>query len=345
MTQTKQEQTKKSPRETLSEILIREPLLYLEPQRCEALLRDLCASYEREVNLLVSGLKQGVVVKLVESQRVVTPYHVTSARLTRQMVENLSLTEGGARWAVDSWAMALGIITEAEAKASEVALKREPRRSGVTGGSRGHDAAPESSASSRSRARVHPAPAPAPPPAPSPAPVTPAVKPKAWWLRALPLVALLLALTLGVVVLVNVVGGPSEPAAVVEPFTVEGIELRNETASGQRLSGGPDNFVGNGIRYMQFYVKLRNNLYGVRDTHGELKVKYIGPDGTVLATEKSPTGYTLSYRFDLPSSSQHAQFNHGWGSENESVFAAKGTWRVEFWSEGKKVGEKNFNVR
>lgn len=98
-----------TPREMLSDILLREPLLYLEPQRCEALLRDLCAAYGREVNLLVSALKQGVTERLVEARAAATPYEVVSARLTAHLVDNLYLNEAGARWAVDSWALALGL--------------------------------------------------------------------------------------------------------------------------------------------------------------------------------------------------------------------------------------------
>ncbi len=84
-----------------------------EPQRCEALLRDYCGQYRGEISVLVNALKEKVAANLLSSQNTV-PIDILIARLTKQLQNNLYLAEGAARWAVESWAVALGVISEEE---------------------------------------------------------------------------------------------------------------------------------------------------------------------------------------------------------------------------------------
>ena len=93
------------------------PSLCDDPRRCEALLKDLCAQYRPEVSVLVGALKEKVAAELLASQNNI-PQTVLLARLTKRIHENLALTEDAARWAVESWALALGVIpnTDAEPK-------------------------------------------------------------------------------------------------------------------------------------------------------------------------------------------------------------------------------------
>jgi hypothetical protein len=46
------------------------------------------------------------------------PREVLRARLTQRLRDNLGLTEESARWAVDSWAFALGKLSQAELSAA-----------------------------------------------------------------------------------------------------------------------------------------------------------------------------------------------------------------------------------
>jgi hypothetical protein len=85
------------------------PSLCDDPRRCEALLKDLCAPYRPEVSVLVGALKEKVAAELLASQKNM-PQTVLLARLTKRIRENLALTEDAARWAVESWALALGVI-------------------------------------------------------------------------------------------------------------------------------------------------------------------------------------------------------------------------------------------
>jgi WD40 repeat protein len=80
-----------------------------DPRRTEALLRDLCGEYKGEIFVLVSALREQVASDLLASQDSVPP-EVLLAQLTKRLQDNLALTESAARWAVESWALALGVI-------------------------------------------------------------------------------------------------------------------------------------------------------------------------------------------------------------------------------------------
>jgi len=98
------------PRQKLCEIIAQYgPSLGDDPRRTEALLRDLCGEYKREIFVLVSALREQVAADLLASQDSV-PHKVLLARLTKQLQDNLALAEDAARWAVESWALALGVI-------------------------------------------------------------------------------------------------------------------------------------------------------------------------------------------------------------------------------------------
>lgn len=81
-----------------------------DPRRCEGLLRDLCGEHRREIHVLVSALKERVAVDILSSSASSLPHEVLLTRLTKRLQDNLGLAEDAARWAVDSWALALGVI-------------------------------------------------------------------------------------------------------------------------------------------------------------------------------------------------------------------------------------------
>jgi len=77
-----------------------------EPKRCEALLRDFCPEYKREVNVLISALKERVAAELMTASDAL-PKEFLIERLTKRLYDNLGIAEEFARWAVESWAIAL----------------------------------------------------------------------------------------------------------------------------------------------------------------------------------------------------------------------------------------------
>ena len=89
-----------------------------DPQRCEAFLRDLCGQYRREINVIVSALKEGVPTDLLNSQNSV-PSDLLLSRLTKRLEDRLGLTQESATWAVESWALAFGIVSERDKRVTE----------------------------------------------------------------------------------------------------------------------------------------------------------------------------------------------------------------------------------
>ncbi len=76
-------------------------------------MRDLCGAHRREINILVGALRERVPLDLLAARNS-QPRGLLLTRLARRLEEHLAQTEEAARWAVDSWALALGIVSEAE---------------------------------------------------------------------------------------------------------------------------------------------------------------------------------------------------------------------------------------
>ncbi len=102
------------PRQTLRQIIAKYGQdLCSDARRCEALLKDLCGEYRREINVLTNALEERVPLDLLAAGKSM-PRELLLTRLTRRLEDNLGLTPEAALWAVDSWALALGILTDVE---------------------------------------------------------------------------------------------------------------------------------------------------------------------------------------------------------------------------------------
>ncbi len=97
------------PRQVLCKLLAQHGAsLCTDPRRCEALLRDYCGRHKREIFVLISALKERVVTEL---EHATTAPTLLIASLAERLHTNLGLTEEFAWWAVESWALALGVIS------------------------------------------------------------------------------------------------------------------------------------------------------------------------------------------------------------------------------------------
>jgi hypothetical protein len=98
------------PRQQLVTIIAKHGhALCQDPARCEALLRESCDKSFPEVSLLMNALKEQVPLELLSSPSNV-PRRLLQARLVRRLEENFCLKKDAAQWAVDSWALALGLL-------------------------------------------------------------------------------------------------------------------------------------------------------------------------------------------------------------------------------------------
>lgn len=102
------------PRHTLSQIIAEHGRgICEESKRVEALLRDLCGAHRREINIITGALEERVAADLTAAGNTV-PRDVLLARLTARLRDNLAYTPEAARWGVETWAVALGVLSEAE---------------------------------------------------------------------------------------------------------------------------------------------------------------------------------------------------------------------------------------
>src|ERR671912_3011325 len=99
-------------RQGLREIVARHgPSVVEDRRRCEGLLRDHFGEHRREVSVLSSALEERVPHDLLAAPAGV-PREVLLARLARRLSDHLALAEDAARWSVNSWALALGVVTD-----------------------------------------------------------------------------------------------------------------------------------------------------------------------------------------------------------------------------------------
>lgn len=100
------------PRRTLAKIVVQYgDELIDDPRRTEALLNDLCGKHNREIFVLIQAQRRRVPAEL-RAAPAWMPTSTTVNRLTRQLEGQLALTPEAAAWAVESWAVALGLIEE-----------------------------------------------------------------------------------------------------------------------------------------------------------------------------------------------------------------------------------------
>ena len=112
-------------RQTLARIVTQYgPSVADDPRRCEGLLRDLCGDARREINVLVAALKEKVVGDLQAGGDL--PPEALIGRGVKKLQDNAGIAEDLARWAVESWALALGVL--APETLSMLTQRTEPSR-------------------------------------------------------------------------------------------------------------------------------------------------------------------------------------------------------------------------
>ena len=98
------------PRQKLIEIIaLYGPQTIDDPRRVEGLLRDFCGEHRREIKALVEAVRERMALDL-RAFSGSHPPEMLIANLTRRLLDNSPMSEDMARWVVESWAVALGVI-------------------------------------------------------------------------------------------------------------------------------------------------------------------------------------------------------------------------------------------
>jgi len=98
----------------LGEILIKHGRATLtDPKLCENFLKDYCAPYKEEIALLVLAVRERVASDLLVSQDGLDR-DLLRGLLVKRLRKSHSLTEADARWAVDSWGLAIRALARSQ---------------------------------------------------------------------------------------------------------------------------------------------------------------------------------------------------------------------------------------
>ncbi|MFA6363363.1 HEAT repeat domain-containing protein [Methanoregula sp.] len=104
---------KDSARTTLARLVARYGVSVAhDPNRCEGLLRDTCPECSREIFVLTHAVRQHVTDDLL-APRHTLPLSLTEGFLAKRLEDELGFSTDVARWAVISWAEALGLADPA----------------------------------------------------------------------------------------------------------------------------------------------------------------------------------------------------------------------------------------
>jgi len=113
------------PRQKLLKIIGRYGhALTREVRRCEALMRDYFPAHRREIAVLTTALEERVPAELLSAGNATVPRPVLLKRLAQRLHDEVAMEERAARWAVHTWALALGAISPAELDALEASDER-----------------------------------------------------------------------------------------------------------------------------------------------------------------------------------------------------------------------------
>lgn len=102
------------PRQKLCELVARYGVgLCDDAPRCVSLLLESCPGEDRAIHVLTSALKERVAIDLRDAPASV-PVKLTLSKLMKRLEVDQHLSSEVARWVVESWALALGKISEAD---------------------------------------------------------------------------------------------------------------------------------------------------------------------------------------------------------------------------------------
>ncbi|MGO9533311.1 MAG: zinc ribbon domain-containing protein [Syntrophobacteraceae bacterium] len=106
------------PRQKLRELVGRYGrTLCDDPLRCEGLFRDFCGENRLEIFALSQAVKDGIPSELLNSSGQI-PVEVLVMRFSKRLEDRYGMNSDLARWAVESWMLALGLASDDQFKPS-----------------------------------------------------------------------------------------------------------------------------------------------------------------------------------------------------------------------------------
>ncbi len=89
------------------------PSFCIESKRIEGLLKDLCYGHTGQIKILILALNEKITDFLLNPNN---PYDIIFNTLVERLKHDVGMQEEAAKWAIESWALALNIIDEYDIK-------------------------------------------------------------------------------------------------------------------------------------------------------------------------------------------------------------------------------------
>lgn len=114
-----------SPRTILVDLVKKYNTITQNPRRCRAFLLDLCGQSTTEIFVLISAIEEGIVATLKElNHGIMSPHFIE--QLAQRLCNQRAIKYPLALWGVESWSIALGLISPQQCMTSEfVDIKSE----------------------------------------------------------------------------------------------------------------------------------------------------------------------------------------------------------------------------
>ena len=123
-----------------------------------------------------------------------------------------------------------------------------------------------------------------------------------------------------------------------QPFDISKIEVANVDKDNNIING-----YGTTIYDFQTkYIKPRITVDVKTEGNYDIYVKFYSPKGLSSASD-SPDGYTYKSTINMTSGS-HTYTLYGWGSENKGNWSM-GRYRLEFYYNGQRIAQKEFDIK
>jgi uncharacterized RDD family membrane protein YckC len=97
--------------------------LWENPNQLENILNHSCRQYQREISILMAAVRERIPHDLHLNSRNSVPERVLCDRLAKRLQDNCGLETSAAQWAVETWALSLGIVAAAAAPSTTSTLE------------------------------------------------------------------------------------------------------------------------------------------------------------------------------------------------------------------------------
>ncbi|MEE0979881.1 MAG: hypothetical protein UH625_10820 [Muribaculaceae bacterium] len=137
----------------------------------------------------------------------------------------------------------------------------------------------------------------------------------------------------------SALGSLTERIGSSYPLIINSVEIGNVHQDNEIIT----NYGSTIYSYEAEYLKPKIKYYGIIDGQRMLKTKWIRPDGSIIAGDSSPRGFSQGADYEIVSGSGNELEMGGWGWSNSGNWTS-GTYRLEIWYGNTCLNSHTFTV-